>query len=905
MPTIRISQNRYEGLNKSKLLFLAKRTYTNEGDNGEIHYSYYWYSTDRTIEAFISGAGFGDTSKDCEMIVVDDKVQYTEEELDEMAARGIDVSKFINDENSPEQFVVVNVHVPDPHNVNDWIHIINSSCYHSNDLSGEYAYGELIWFLANKEWEARQFLQALSCYKEEFITPFVKKLFNIARFFSYKVQQRIKDVLAHYGLNYEPSLSAQITEAFMSVNKTSANVDQTLFDLIDRTIYKDIDKGEYNVYEEVSTNPFLLLIKWLNNSKEALTDYNILNIIYSYVDKSVQLNVIRRYFYDIKERRTSFDKVLIEKFKKNEYAKVSVYRYCITNPCNKIDVAPVLLCDCIISILDSRGSRFQNYNGILDLTIKNINPNNPNVDFGLQKFLPSCNRGAVANVEQFKGFFDYSLWYVINEERLNDEKCLKKISQALLEEYGKREILYKCTLQNEYKDRTELVKCQSLFKSKDHKALDCGYFEKEITGYWLIEANDQNKNILEMMMVIPEANKGIIRVSLDMVSLEKLTNSIKELILSLSEETNKNMFLISNYKVKLYKRIISSFIIPKKVRIIPRKTSYIGKEFDVFKLWSKALLQVPPVPEERIKILESQEVTKRVIASLEKKLQQTFNGNFFEIEYNWYAFNSLQKEYYYLDEIKEDDKDEAFQFLKRGHHSDYLPLCSPKLSDVNNPATDIPYFWCMGKECFQNALENQVISCTNSWRDYTLLHILEIIGYKKVKETVAGYEPDESVRIFIHTANKAMKKFNRLKCRECGHLLFSTSQNSFNSYSYYKCANPICSEHNKEVYLSYCFKCKKGLIDSRDTKQCPNKMYVCPTCLSCCDDNLYERLAQRYILQHYPVPSYLEEKRGNGHNNKNIYYCPLCGQQLPNVIVKEGKEYRKCTNCDYEIELQK
>ena len=50
--------------------------------------------------------------------------------------------------------------------------------------------------------------------------------------------------------------------------------------------------------------------------------------------------------------------------------------------------------------------------------------------------------------------------------------------------------------------------------------------------------------------------------------------------------------------------------------------------------------------------------------------------------------------------------------------------------------------------------------------------------------------------------------------------------------------------------------------------------------LACCDNEQYERQAQRYILTQRPVPTRIEEKRGHGHNDKDEYFCPQCGNPI-------------------------
>ena len=138
--------------------------------------------------------------------------------------------------------------------------------------------------------------------------------------------------------------------------------------------------------------------------------------------------------------------------------------------------------------------------------------------------------------------------------------------------------------------------------------------------------------------------------------------------------------------------------------------------------------------------------------------------------------------------------------------------------------------------------------------------------------------------------------------------MYTDKSSGYNRYNYYSCINPTCSEYNKPIYLSYCFKCKKGLIDSRDSKQCPNGWYICPTCLSCCDDAQYERQAQRYILAKKPIPERIREKLGHGHNDKGEFFCPQCGNPVEIITEEDGTTYKGCRTCkrnfDKESEIR-
>lgn len=228
----------------------------------------------------------------------------------------------------------------------------------------------------------------------------------------------------------------------------------------------------------------------------------------------------------------------------------------------------------------------------------------------------------------------------------------------------------------------------------------------------------------------------------------------------------------------------------------------------------------------------------------------------------------------------------------------FKPYCAPTLSEANNPAIDLPFFWCRGKECFHNNLANQTLAEQNDWRHYTLYHMVEIIGFPKLHMTLGGYEPDNVVREFIAITNKVMQKYKRLKCRGCGHLMFTDKSGGFNRHNYYSCINPNCPEARIPIYLNYCFKCKKGLIDSRDSKRCPNGWYICPTCLACCDDEQYERQAQRFRIINRPVPERIARMLGHGHNDKGKYFCPDCGGPIEFVMDERyGEERRGCPRC--------
>ena len=247
----------------------------------------------------------------------------------------------------------------------------------------------------------------------------------------------------------------------------------------------------------------------------------------------------------------------------------------------------------------------------------------------------------------------------------------------------------------------------------------------------------------------------------------------------------------------------------------------------------------------------------------------------YHIPYDEELFRRLKTDFYTFNEetnsTRFNERNVGFMTTTRSKYDIY---CAPKYDHDINFVTQLPYMWCRGKECFKTSLGEQTLASCKSWNQYTILHFLEILGFPQVTETAGGNEASELIRNFIGMVNKASALFKRVRCRECNHILFPLGSSNFNRYNNFECRLSTCGERWKRVYLSQCHHCKSGLIDSRDTSQCPNGWYICPKCLSCCDDTMYERMASKYILRRLPVPPRVSKKVGHGHNDKNEYFCP-------------------------------
>lgn len=504
---------------------------------------------------------------------------------------------------------------------------------------------------------------------------------------------------------------------------------------------------------------------------------------------------------------------------------------------------------------------------------------------------------------------------------MNDENLLITI-RSILDKYGRRLSYPICKYDNDKKiETTILEKCKNAFREKatngfsQQSKIQClGIGYKFYEDKWVVNVDDKRTEILKTFASSVSSLRktdSIYYVDIQDVSVDKL----RKYVISLPQKyqiVGEDEFLVPSYKEETYDLfLIKTLSEILRMRIVPQKGVLVGARFDVFGYW-KEIYTTLSDDEKRnakgeaykkalsvFKEKESTEVYQRTVASLKKELKiNEYNGEYFELNFDRQQLISLISRYYFKETLEDDDSDTRREFFTLSYTDNFKPYCAPTLSETNNPAIDLPFFWCRGKECFHNNLANQTLAEQNDWHHYSLYHMVEIIGFKKLHMTPGGYEPDNVVRGFIAVTNKAMQKFKRLKCRGCGHLMFTDKGSGFNRHNYYSCINPNCPEVRIPVYLSYCYKCKKGLIDSRDTKRCPNGWYICPTCLACCDDEQYERQAQRYRIINRPVPELIVRMLGHGHNDKGEYFCPNCGGPLEIVMDEHyGVERRGCPRC--------
>ena len=240
-------------------------------------------------------------------------------------------------------------------------------------------------------------------------------------------------------------------------------------------------------------------------------------------------------------------------------------------------------------------------------------------------------------------------------------------------------------------------------------------------------------------------------------------------------------------------------------------------------------------------------------------------------------------------------KNSHIKFIINENSDDYF--CECRLANDLSRGEALPFYWCDNKPCFRNIIR---FHTPEEWEQYTLLDFMRIFRIPvDYTNRVNGFTKF-GYYIFFNTYLKGFAKFyEHLKCRECGELLHPKDLSNFATMSVteFSCQNPNCSEKDNIVYLNHCFNRPKctAIIDSRDSKKCPNGRYICPECGGCCSTkNEQNRLSNLQMTGGY-IPQHLSVfiERRLGHWEKDERYCYKCGK-----IMSQTSDGFICDECD-------
>ncbi|MBQ7941914.1 MAG: hypothetical protein IJ328_05850 [Muribaculaceae bacterium] len=733
-------------------------------------------------------------------------------------------------------------HEMNPNIVEDWIRVLKSVTGNNG-----YKFKYLLWCLNNHYWENEILISAINQLNENWKHICLNIINKIGKCLSINKQEQIREILLEFSLEYKIYSEVSIDE------------DKNLFENIDYII------REGCISSEITKSQYILnqLHNWLSGDP-CLVDNKVLNDYYPLLKSELKLCVICRYLFDVKLQNTIFDIDLFKMFlnyRKNFYAQC---RDCIESPDTSVDITNELLCDSLITLKESNGSSLLKIDGVLDIAIQKCDEENPNVKFNLEEILPICNGGAVYN-KNFVGFIDFAIVFELDKNVLNKNDVIQQRLKTFFDNKFSRKKY--CVCEGESVELENWGKCEKY---------DCINL-KSCDNVWIIPEKDLiwiNEYLIEPIEEIENAKLKLIDVS-----CEKIRQKIYEIygIHTIPLELGEEACLVKSKHLNSLDEVVKEFLKPVKIRIYPkeytlgilRESQEYGYRIENFNLSG----------------LNIQESLREYLG------EDATRWGYYEIPFNEQRLYELKQLFYF----KKSDSLNAIEncFLKQ-ENLNSKKCCTPDISWEKHCATGLNYYWCMGKKCFRSNLEHYADE-DSYWSKYTILEMSRILGYEQIRIAENGlYELSSTIKDYAAIIFRAYRKFNQLKCRACGHLLFPIRLESFNRYCYFRCINNKCNEYNVSVYLNYCYKCKRGLIDSRETKQCTNGKYICRECLACCDDGMFERIARRYVQQRREIPYNLRMSLGNGHNNRDIFFCPDCGSQL----CKTDSKKMYCSKCE-------
>lgn len=477
--------------------------------------------------------------------------------------------------------------------VQDYIICLNSCISRSQNKEDKYFFLEILWLLDKTFIDVNHLTEAIKKYDSKFIPCILNILRHIGYCLSVKKQNILKKVCTSLNGRYDVYTPQILTEAFQFIQKETDTDKKNLFQLIDE-FFEDGFGIAYADKIDKTNNPLLQLVCWFSNEKK-LYDYNSLIQLFALVSEKTRLDIVKRYFHDVRCGNTTFDVHLLQQFVDNKFDDFIRYRYCIETPSEKVSLTVPLLCDNIITLYNSKGETFQTFDGILDFAITHCDQAHPDINFDLAGFIPTCEHSAVYNT-YFKGFIDYQLIRKLNASKLSNENLLITI-RSILDKYGQRLSYPICKYDKNKKiETTILEKCKSVFKDKTTNGssqpnrIQCPGIGILYEEKWILKEDDKITEILKTFIPSDSSLRNInsqYYVDIQDVSvamLRKYVNSLPQKYKMIGEDE----FLVPSYKEETYDLfLIKTLSEILRMRIVPQKGALVGLRFDVFGYWKE------------------------------------------------------------------------------------------------------------------------------------------------------------------------------------------------------------------------------------------------------------------------------------------------------------------------------
>ena len=811
--------------------------------------------------------------------------------------------------------------------IDDWCCLFHDTS-EFNRMGDKMAFANLAIALRNFHINIPIILDALNSFNEDVKTTIIGLINHIAFSLSVNKIQQISE------LNRQLGNPTQLF--FPNILVQAAN--QYGIEYANFCVHSLVDKL-FEVFKDHSIdNPceFIRFIQWLDDDTKSITIQELENC-FALLSEANRSLAIKRYFFDVKNGTLTYDKQSLQAFSSQNYQYYSSLRYVFEKWPGNRNVSTEFLLDCLNTYQDTNQEHFQISDGILDWSIrKSIELDRP-IEMKFYDWLCYCQGGVVLNNE-FQGFANFDIQYELEEMMFEDDSLTETIKTILnchcSQSYHTISKLGYDGTSGEY-DHYPNSKRPRFYEEREKENLWRGRDESDFN--FIRQFVDLSKSVIiispEMMNdssyydgihKLTEVKKSVLSQFCEQLSHEETRFAIDESLGVIKRDPSTgdpimNTIIVFENRWKLKNREdinnISirediedyqyTYFTPELIReslTLEKLEQFLMNHYDTLTPYisdreSAELVRMFAIPI-RMKAslndsahlgvspgVDEPEVKKRV----RNRLIELF-GETLECDYNQELYQDAQTDSQYR---RDGNSCNCFETKIKRYYREREIYCAPFLSDFPNLLT--------GRKCaICNAVRERDMCFVTSikkdpqWKELSLIHILEIIGYHALEETEAGYMPNQVYNQFVNQINKAIRFYKRLICKECGHILFPAQQRGRNRF---RCLLPACSEYNKVVYLSYCHECKKGLIDSRETKQCPNGLYICPSCNSCCSNAFFNEMASRYRRQGLNPPAFISRNIGKGHKDLNMFFCPKCGAQKTEIVDKSGVHEYRCLVC--------
>lgn len=604
---------------------------------------------------------------------------------------------------------------------------------------------------------------------------------------------------------------------------------------------------------------FLRFIDWMDDEQVLISLQEICDY-FPYLDERERNLAIKRFFYDVKRGVFTYNDEAVGIFTSQNYLYYSQYRYIFESWPNLRNVSSDFVLDCIKTYISSNQQSLQEYNGILDWAMRKSMELHRPVKIRFNDWLSSCEGGILLN-QKFKGFAEFEIKYEIDDLLFEDDSLRRNI-ETLRDRHSRR-----CS-HKETRIYTNPETGEAIIDEKTGKPKT--YVETIWEDRWRI-SGDNDSDVSH--------HKSYIDI---FVNWEKRP----------ATETDKLVFTPEMIDTTIIRGNVEQYLESRFCTTTPyislRNSDEVVKLF-MYEVTMKATFN------ESSTLGEDPGVKYEVVKdSITERLSELF-GDSLECDYDYSKLRLALTDTLYSSLYTKENN--CFVKSEKTYQGRMRIYCAPALSERPTLLTKRKCAICQSDMCFVTCIKK-----SPKWKEYKLIHLLEILGYNVLEETEAGFIPNPVYNQFVIQINKAVRFYKRLVCRECGHILFPVRFNPNNpqniEYNRTQCLSPSCPQHRKEVYLSFCHDCKKGLIDSRDSKQCPNGLYICPDCNSCCSNAFFQEMVDRRHRLGLPIPKSWSKNIGQGHADRGMIFCHVCGTQKVDVRSDSGKLIGRCPICE-------